>query len=191
MNNDTRPVSLNEHYIQGYTTNQQTPDFDEDKKKYYSVNVFGSTASIQFKPDVTKNGTFTVKLESATKINDQGKAYDWKNLIALQITNTDILKFLMVSLGLISSADFMHYGANNDKNATFKYQFNAKYGPQVFAQINQKNKKQCSIPIPMSDMIQAGHLALCQYIKNHPSLTTDAAMMSLSRLAQLTKNNLK
>lgn len=184
---------INKTYENQQLNNEYQSDniTEEDNRKYYSVNVFGSAASIQFKPDVTKSGAFTVKLESATKLNSTSKVYDWNNLIALQVTNTDILKFLMVSLGLISSAEFMHYGLNNDKSASFKYQYNEKYGPQVFAQINQKGKNQCSIPIPMSDMIQAGHLALCQYIKNHPSLTADAAMMSLSRLAQLTKNNLK
>jgi len=179
-NNNTEDVS--------FYNNQIASEHNEDKTSYYSVKVFGSSASIEFKPDKTRGGVFTVKIEAAAKVDGATKAYDWKNLIALQITNTDILKFLMLSLGLVEKADFMHYGCNNDKSATFKYQYNDKYGPQVFAQINQKNKKQCSIPIPMADMIQAGHLALCQYIKNHPSLTADAALMTISRLAQLTKN---
>ena len=89
----------------------------------------------------------------------------------------------MVVLGISKEAKLQHYGSNNDKSLTLRFQ-KTNYGASIFIQA-MKGSQNCSMPVALTDTVIVGHFGLTQYIKNFPRLSTEAVLMSFARLAKL------
>jgi hypothetical protein len=151
--------------------------------KFFSLKFHAASGAMEAKADRTKAGIHTLRIEFAIPITKGSKSYDWKNKIAFQITRSDLPKFLMVVLGISKEAKFQHYGANNDKSLTLKFQ-KSNYGVSLFIQAT-KGSQNCAMPVALTDTVIVGHFGLTQYIKNFPRLSTEAVLMSFARLAKL------
>ncbi|WP_435277336.1 hypothetical protein ACMAZF_20110 (plasmid) [Psychrobium sp. nBUS_13] len=175
-------------------THQQAPQSEEEtvratskSTRYFSLKVHGNKAAIEIKADTTRNSFQTIRIESAviaSQNNEKPKRYDWGNKIQIQLTKTDLLDFIASMLLIQESSEFKHYGERNDKSASFKFQTNDTQ-KKIFAQIGQKSKPLMGIPISLNDAIQIGHMALNQYCKNFPNVTSDSVIQTLNRLASL------
>ena len=154
--------------------------------KFFSLKFHATSGAMEAKADQTKAGIHTLRIEFATPIEKGSKLYDWRNKITFQITRSDLPKFLMVVLGISTDAKLQHYGANNDKSLSLRYQ-KSKYGVSLFIQAS-KGSQSCSIPVALTDTILVGHLGLTQYVKNFAKLSTEAVLMSFARLAKLEGN---
>lgn len=184
-------------YLYSESTSEQSAagcsaqEYTAPTNRYFSLKVHGTKAAIEIKADTTRSGFKTVRIESATvsaNSNGKNKRYDWEKKVAIQLTKTDILSFIAAMLLIKARAEFKHYGEKNDKSAMFDFQGGDGSNPRVFAQITQKSKPQMGIPIPLNDAIQIGHMALNEYTKNFPNVTSDSVIRTLERLASFNTN---
>lgn len=189
---DTYIEYLNEESSQYQSTSHfKTAVEEESCNRYFSLKVHGTKSAIEFKADTTRSGFKTIRIESAIIMgggDGKNKRYDWREKIAIQLTKTDLLDFIAAMLLIKKNAVFRHYGERNDKGAKFEFQGDNPKQKKVFAQISQKSKPMMGTPIPLEEAIQIGHMALNEYIKNFPNITSGSVIHTLERLAYLNTN---
>lgn len=185
------PMSYNQNGMQGQQQQQQqqqTPHVNQppigDKKPserpdwFLQLNSYGGKFAFQLETSITKDGWFTISLESAERENPNdpnNKRYLWAKKTVLQMTKNELPVFIAVMLGLLPSAKFDNHDTkfieviNQDKNFFFKS--------------GGQNRTLHVAPIPTIDAYLFGTSALTQYCRNFKGLSCEAGLQIITRLA--------
>lgn len=152
---------------------------------HFSYKVHGTQAAFEVKPDVTRRGWHTLRLESALSTGKNGQItnYDWTNKTTIQLTKGELPVFIAVMLTLLPSCDYSNHGEDSSKGFSLEFQQD-----KIFSNIRQKGKKLAAIPIPLVDALMIGNIALSQYTANFPQLTPDSALVGIKLLSQRLMN---
>jgi hypothetical protein len=152
---------------------------------HFSYKVHGTQAAFEVKPDITRKGWHTLRIESALSTGKNGRItnYDWNNKTTIQLTKGELPVFIAVMLTLLPSCEYSNHGEDSTKGFMLEFQQD-----KIFANIRQKDKKVSAIPIPLVDALMIGNVALSQYAANFPQLTTDSALVGIKLLSQRMMN---
>jgi len=151
------------------------PAFDSRMK----MSVYGTKNALSVTPSSTRHEWETVMIESAAKLDEQSKQYNWQKKTSIQITKQELPHFIMVMLGLINHCKFDSHGAANDKGFEIERQ-----QKNLFFKTFARGALH-PVPVPYEDAVMIGHLALSQYVKNfNGTITADVAMNSFRVLAK-------
>lgn len=127
--------------------------------------------------DGNKNLFHTIQLECAPKNDGKTRSYNWKRKVVLQLTDQELPLFICVCLGSLKKISFGNHGVGEEKNC--KYFSIENQGIKLFMQIgnnSDKNKINLPIPINMPNAVHMGMIALEQYAKNFPALSSDTVL---------------
>lgn len=153
---------------------------------WLQINSYGSKCAFQVENSTTKDGWFTINIESAARENpnDQSnKRYLWNQKTVLQMTRSELPIFCAVMLGMLPSARFDLHGSDA------KFFEVENQGKHLFFKTGGQGKNLHVAPVPITDAFMFGTMALTQYARNFNGLTTDSAMNVISRMAdQLYQN---
>lgn len=169
-------------YEQSHPAYNQHPKFSQQKdeaKNFLQVKTHGGKAAFEFSIDKTKDGWSTIRLEGASKLNNNTKMYDWKNKITIQITRNELPVIAAVLLGFLPSCEFGNHGPTNKGFAL------VNQGKNFFFKIFEpgENKRMYVCPVPLVEANLMGTLALAQHTQNFPSLSSDSALTAIRSLA--------
>jgi len=165
-----------------YIHEQQQPTKQlqtEETRSFLQIKTHGGKAAFEFSPDKTKEGWLTIRLEGASKLNNNTKQYDWKNKITIQITKNELPVITAVLLGFLPSCEFGNHGQTNKGFALINQ------GKNFFFKIFEPgdNKRMYVCPVPLVEANLMGTLALSQHVQNFPSLSSDSALTAIRSLA--------
>ncbi len=176
MNNETQP-----------NARQQAPaNYAGEKPKaerpewWLQINSYGSKCAFQVENSSTKDGWFTVNIESAARENpnDQSnKRYLWNQKTVLQMTRSELPIFCAVMLGMLPNARFDLHGSDA------KFFEVVNQGKNLYFKTGGQGKNLHVAPVPITDAFMFGTMALTQYARNFNGLTTDSALEVISRMA--------
>lgn len=176
-----------QNMLRAHSLPQQSED--SKTKKYMAIKSHGKNTAIEVAPDLTMKEWYTIKIEGAAKINDQSKAYDWKNKISIQMTKTELPLVIGVLLGYLPEVEFKNHGDSN-KGVAIQNQ-----GKNFYFKIMELSGK-CGkprlhvCPVPVVEAHLMGMLGLTEYVKNFEGMTTDAALSAIKVMCiQLYKND--
>lgn len=167
------PVSHQTHG-QGH---QQPPVAPEQGKKekplwFLQLNTYGKKFGFQFETSETKNGWYTVKIESAERLNPNdpnNKRYNWERKTAIQLTKSELPIFAGVMLGFVDKARFDNHGDTN------KFLEVENQGKNFFIRTGGTGLGLHVAPIPTVEAFMYGTMALNEYARNFAGLSTDTA----------------
>lgn len=163
--------------------NQQRSQLDDKAKLerpewFLQLNTFGGKCAFQVETSMTKNGWYTVNIESAERENPNdpnNKRYLWNNKTVLQMTKSELPVFAAVMLGLLESARF----DNHDS----KFLEIQNQGKNFFIKSGGQNKNLHVAPMPTVEAYMYGTMALAQYCRNFNGLSTEAGLQIIKGLA--------
>lgn len=147
--------------------------------RFFSLNVYGSKAALNFVPDQTKDGFNTVSLEAADMLNPAARTYKWDQKTRLQFTRAEYLEVVAVLLGIGANpaCKFGNHGVKGGAKKGFEMKHQ---GNSVFVSVSETGKNIKAVPIPLMEAIQIGHMMMSVYLDNYPGLTTDSVITSLN-----------
>lgn len=157
----------------------QQSNSDSNFADRLKMRVFSTKHALSITNSTTRGGWETVMIESAPKLSEESKQYNWSEKTSIQVTKQELPYFIMVMLGLTKDCKFDSHGAANDKGFQIERQDRG-----VFFKTFAKSKLH-PVQVPYEDAVMIGHLALSQYVKNfNGTITADVAMNSFRVLAQ-------
>lgn len=159
-----------------------TPQRHEQATKAKSAKLvsYGGKAAFQVEVSETKDGKHTVSIESAGKLNPTSiddKRFNWKEKINFQLTLNELPIFISVMYGFIPAARFDQHGADNSKFFDIINQ-----EKNVFFKMGAKDLSLKVAPIPITEAMHFGMLALGSYRQNFPGLLAQDAMAGIKVL---------
>lgn len=169
---------------QSVTRPEQQSGEDNDKPVrpdwFLQLNTYGGKYAFQLETSQTKDGWYTVNIESAPRENPKdpsNKRYLWNKKTVLQMTKSELPILTAVLLGLLPSARFDNHGQN------FKCLEVINQGKNFFFKTSGSGLIMHVARVPTVDAFLYGSMALTQYARNFNGLSTESAMDVISRLA--------
>lgn len=149
-------------------------------KEFASLKCHGNKAAIELKPSITRNEWETVMLEAATSTGP--RKFNWSQKTSLQITKNELPHVISVLLGIKPSYEAQSHG--EEKNKGFKLIWQQQQSTSLFVTVFEGGKPAMGVPVSGFDAMMLGHMALVQYVRNFPGLTTEACIKSLEIMAR-------
>jgi hypothetical protein len=162
-------------------------DVDQKKpyKSYMNVKSHGTKTAIEVAPDETTKEWHTIRLEAAGKVSPNGKEYDWKSKISVQLTKQELPVVIGVMLGYLPSAE---YGNHGDKNKGFSIENQSKN--YFFKVLEGASSRLFVCPVPIVEAHLMGMLALSQYVKNFEGMSCEAGIIAIRTMcSQMIKSD--
>jgi hypothetical protein len=164
-----------------YQNKEQKETEKASNEIFFSIKCHGKNSAFELKPDCSRKGFHTVRVECANILNNGNpKTYDWKNKVSLQITKSEMPLLIAFLLGFMSKIEFNNHNTGN----TLKSLNIINQPNNLFVNLKQFNKQDnnqtlCALPIPFSDINLLLNVCLMQYIKNFNGVTSDSIIRSL------------
>lgn len=162
----------------------------EAKVLYEDIKVYSTSTAVAWGADTAKakpgvRPFETIYIEAAPALLREPGAkhtrYDWdSNKTKIQVSRAELLDVIAVLLGYSRQCEFGNHRTPNDpvvKSYRIEHQ-----GAQIYFKLTGAEILACPIALPMA--IQIAHLALQQYLKNYPGITSDTVISSLVRMRQ-------
>ncbi len=163
---------IEQHYPE---SNYNEPQLSNQRTHPKQVKSFGTKSAFTFVETISRQGTHTINVESAKKI-DGSRAFDWKKKIILQVTNTELPILATVLLGLLPNARFDSHGDQN------KWLEVINQNKNFFLKSGGTNLGMNVAPLPITEAYMAGLLVLGQLSKNFDT-SSEATFSVLRRMA--------
>ncbi|MEZ9580071.1 hypothetical protein AB4263_21210 [Vibrio sp. 10N.261.55.C5] len=178
-----------------FKANNQEPDPNSMRQiRAHSYKVHGGKAALEVKPDeklkssqqgiVDENGEqnifYTIRLEAAISNNSGDRSFNWKDKVAIQLTDIELPLFIGVCFGFYEKIYFGNHGVGGEKSSKF---FGVEHqGSKVFFQVGQKDKPIRAVPVNLPQSMHIGLMALEIYCKNFPGIDSNTVMNSISNM---------
>lgn len=162
-------------------------NMEPKREKRIKLVAYGGRAAFQFEQSQTKDGVSTVGIESAPKLNPNDhndKRYKWDEKTTFQITFEELPILVAVLLGFTKSIRFDNHGSDN------KFFEIENQGKNFFMKLGGAKGLKVA-PVSVIEGYHFGMLALNEYTKNFPDISTDTALIGIRlMLKQLNENGL-
>ncbi len=178
-----------------FRANNPAPDSNSLRQiRAHSYKVHGGKAALEVKPDeklkssqqgiVDENGEqnifYTIRLEAALSNNSTDRSYNWKDKVAIQLTDIELPLFIGVCLGYYQKISFSNHGVGGEKSSKF---FGVEHqGTKVFFQLGQKDKSIRPVPVNLPQSMHIGLMALEVYCRNFPGVDSNTVLNSISSI---------
>jgi hypothetical protein len=155
-------------------------NFQPEKAQRMQLKSHGTKHAMQVETSATKDGWFTVSIESAAKQipNDpNNKAFDWKAKTTIQLTRNELPLFIATMLGMLPFCKFSNHGEQN------KWIEVENQNDHFFMKTGGVGLKLHATPVPITEAYLFGCLALGQFVKNFGNMNESAALKVIERMA--------
>lgn len=155
-------------------------NYQSEKTQRMQLKSHGTKHAIQVETSATKDGWFTVSIESAAKhISNapNNKAFDWKAKTIFQLTRNELPLFIATMLGMLPFCKFSNHG---DQNKWIEIE---NQNDHFFMKTGGAGLKLHATPVPITEAYLFGCLALRQFVKNFGNMNESAALTVIDRMA--------
>lgn len=156
----------------------------EQREEYLSQHIYGGKAAACFSADVTRGGTFTVRIEAAT--SSGARQYDWQRKLAIQLSQRELPLVLAVFMGWLPIFEGKGHGENNSKWFTLENQ-----GNKLYLSLNAKGSSPRGVPIMPGDGYAVTTLLMRQMLKNDPFLSPEILLSLVRKEAALSMGEVR
>lgn len=152
-------------------------NFPSEKAQRMQLKSHGKKHAMQVETSATKDGWFTVSIESAAKQMPNDKAFDWKAKTTIQLTRNELPLFIATMLGMLPFCKFSNHGEQN------KWMEVENQNDHFFMKTGGAGLNLHATPVPITEAYLFGCLALGQFVKNFGNMNESAALTVIERMA--------
>lgn len=140
----------------------------------------GKKHAMQIEASITKQGWFTVAIESAAKLvpdDPNNKRFNWDSKTQLQLTRNELPVFIATMLGMLPYFKGANHGDQNKWLEVFNQNDN------FFMKTGGAGINVHATQVPITEGYLFGCLALSQFVKNFGGMNESAALKIIERMA--------